>query len=132
MWRAGFCNGGELSSAEGHWGSVLHNHDKNGHKVQDIWTLRGVTYTITETRSDRDDLVGRAYSDGDAVGSALGRFISRDWWDPRKPGVDTNRYAYADNDPVNRCVPNGHEFMSARGDQTFTPVPTALPTIDSP
>ena len=132
MWRAGFWNGGELSSAEGHWGAVLHNHDKNGHKVQDVWTLRGVTYTITETRSDRDDLVGRAYSDGDAVGSALGRFISRDWWDPRKPGVGTNRYAYADNDPVNRCVPNGHEFMSARGDQTFTPVPTALPTIDSP
>ncbi|HRD79084.1 MAG TPA: RHS repeat-associated core domain-containing protein [Hyphomicrobiaceae bacterium] len=27
----------------------------------------------------------------------LGRFISSDWWDPNKPGVGTNRYAYADN-----------------------------------
>ena len=38
----------------------------------------------------------------------LGRFISPDWWDPNKPGVGTNRYGYADNDPVNKSDANGH------------------------
>lgn len=38
----------------------------------------------------------------------LGRFISPDDWDPTKPGVGTNRYAYAGNDPVNKADPNGH------------------------
>lgn len=38
----------------------------------------------------------------------LARFISPDWWDPNKPGVGTNRYAYAGNDPVNKSDPNGH------------------------
>jgi RHS repeat-associated protein len=39
---------------------------------------------------------------------ALDRFISPDWWDPTEPGVGTNRYAYAGNDPINRSDPNGH------------------------
>ena len=29
-------------------------------------------------------------------------------WDPTLPGTGTNRYAYAQNDPVNLCDPNGH------------------------
>jgi len=29
-------------------------------------------------------------------------------WDPRLPGVGTNRYAYALNDPVNKSDPDGH------------------------
>jgi len=41
---------------------------------------------------------------------ALGRFISPDDWDPTLPGVGTNRYAYAGNDPVNKSDPNGHIF----------------------
>ncbi|MCP4089673.1 MAG: RHS repeat-associated core domain-containing protein, partial [Gammaproteobacteria bacterium] len=36
------------------------------------------------------------------------RFISPDDWDPVLPGVGTNRYAYAGNDPVNKSDPNGH------------------------
>ena len=38
----------------------------------------------------------------------LGRFVSPDDWDPTKPGVGTNRYAYSANDPVNKADPNGH------------------------
>jgi RHS repeat-associated protein len=41
---------------------------------------------------------------------ALGRFISPDDWDPTLPGVGTNRYAYAGNDPVNKADANGHTF----------------------
>ncbi len=39
---------------------------------------------------------------------AFGRFISPDDWDPNLPGVGTNRYAYAENDPVNKADNNGH------------------------
>ncbi|TCK19627.1 RHS repeat-associated protein [Ancylobacter aquaticus] len=38
----------------------------------------------------------------------IGRFLSPDTLDPIEPGVGTNRYAYADNDPVNKSDPNGH------------------------
>jgi len=40
----------------------------------------------------------------------LGRFIQPDTWDPTEPGVGTNRYAYADNDPINKSDPNGHAY----------------------
>jgi hypothetical protein len=40
----------------------------------------------------------------------LGRFLSPDTFDPLLPGVGTNRYAYAQNDPVNKRDPNGHLF----------------------
>lgn len=41
---------------------------------------------------------------------ANARFISPDTLDPTLPGVGTNRYAYAGNDPINRSDPNGHFF----------------------
>jgi len=43
-------------------------------------------------------------------GAANARFISPDTLDPTLPGVGTNRYAYAGNDPVNNSDPNGHAF----------------------
>lgn len=36
------------------------------------------------------------------------RFISPDTLDPTMPGVGTNRYAYAGNDPINKSDANGH------------------------
>ncbi len=39
---------------------------------------------------------------------ANARFISPDDWDPTMPGVGTNRYAYAQQDPINKSDPNGH------------------------
>lgn len=38
------------------------------------------------------------------------RFLSPDTADVALPGVGTNRYTYAGNDPVNRFDANGHEF----------------------
>ncbi|WP_421699076.1 RHS repeat-associated core domain-containing protein [Ancylobacter sp.] len=38
----------------------------------------------------------------------IGRFLSPDTLDPIEPGVGTNRYAYADNDPINKSDPSGH------------------------
>ncbi len=43
-----------------------------------------------------------------SANSANARFISPDDMDPTLPGVGTNRYAYAGNDPVNKSDPNGH------------------------
>jgi RHS repeat-associated protein len=43
----------------------------------------------------------------------IGRFVSPDTWDPTKPGVGTNRYAYSDNDPINKSDPNGHQEKDA-------------------
>jgi RHS repeat-associated protein len=37
----------------------------------------------------------------------LARFVSADRLDPTIPGVGTNRYAYAGNDPINRSDPSG-------------------------
>ena len=44
----------------------------------------------------------------------FGRFISPDDWDPTLPGVGTNRYAYAGNDPMNKSDPNGHDSFRQR------------------
>lgn len=47
---------------------------------------------------------------GDPSGSVQWvRFISPDPWDPTIPGVGTNRYAYSDNDPINKSDPTGHQ-----------------------
>jgi RHS repeat-associated protein len=39
------------------------------------------------------------------------RFISPDDLDPTLPGVGTNRYAYAHNDPINKSDSNGHQSL---------------------
>jgi uncharacterized membrane protein YgcG len=49
-----------------------------------------------------------------SLSSSNARFISPDDWDPTLPGVGTNRYAYSDNDPVNKSDPNGH-FVDPMG-----------------
>jgi uncharacterized protein RhaS with RHS repeats len=52
----------------------------------------------------------------------FGRFISPDDWDPTLPGVGTNRYAYALNDPVNKSDQNGHQsFGDADSDDDGIP-----------
>ncbi|WP_275789090.1 hypothetical protein [Pararhizobium gei] len=47
--------------------------------------------------------------------AANARFIQPDTMDPTLPGVGTNRYAYAGNDPVNNSDPNGHQAATATG-----------------
>lgn len=46
-------------------------------------------------------------------------FIQADTLDPTVPGVGTNRYAYSNNDPINRLDPNGH-FSYNVDDKEYT------------
>jgi len=48
----------------------------------------------------------------------LGRFLSPDTWDPNLAGVDINRYAYVNNDPVNQSDGNGHSYGSSQPGDT--------------
>ena len=57
-----------------------------------------------------DAETGLIYLNARYLDPVLGRFISPDTFDPWQPGVGTNRYAYADNDPINKIDPNGHLF----------------------
>lgn len=59
-----------------------------------------------------DPETGLIYLNARYYDPVIGRFISADTWDPTEPGVGTNRYAYADNDPVNKSDPNGHWIES--------------------
>jgi RHS repeat-associated protein len=42
----------------------------------------------------------------------LGLFTSPDWFEVTEPGVGTNRYAYAGNDPVNASDPGGNAWLA--------------------
>ncbi|MER9683882.1 RHS repeat-associated core domain-containing protein [Mesorhizobium sp. M0184] len=55
-----------------------------------------------------DPETGLLYLNARYMDPVLGRFISPDDWDPTLPGVGTNRYAYARNDPANKADNNGH------------------------
>ena len=46
---------------------------------------------------------------------ASAMFIEADWLDPTQPGVGTNRYAYSNNDPVNKLDPNGNWYSGEYG-----------------
>ncbi|WP_210164777.1 polymorphic toxin type 28 domain-containing protein [Rhizobium sp. CF080] len=54
--------------------------------------------------------------------TANSRFISPDDWDPTKEGVGTNRYAYAQNDPINKSDPNGHQGIGHNGGPRLDPL----------
>lgn len=66
---------------------------------------------------ERDDPeTGLLYLHARYYDPEIARFLSADTLDPILPGVGTNRYAYADNDPVNKSDPNGHSWAPfARG-----------------
>ncbi|AXA39792.1 RHS repeat-associated core domain-containing protein [Rhizobium leguminosarum] len=67
-----------------------------------------------------DPETGLMYLNARYYDPAFGRFISPDDWDPTMEGVGTNRYAYAQDDPVNESDPNGH-FIEGSDDPNNVP-----------
>ncbi len=57
----------------------------------------------------RDDETGLLYLNARYYDPLLARFVSPDTLDPWLPGVGTNRYSYALNDPINKSDPSGHK-----------------------
>jgi RHS repeat-associated protein len=68
-----------------------------------------------------DPETGLLYLNARYMDPMLGRFISPDDWDPTKEGVGTNRYAYAQNDPINKGDANGHAGIGHNGGPVFDP-----------
>jgi RHS repeat-associated protein len=62
-----------------------------------------------------DAETGLIYLNARYYDPVIARFVSPDWWDPDKPGVGTNRYGYAGNDPVNKADNNGHSADATIG-----------------
>jgi RHS repeat-associated protein len=83
----------------------------------------GATASTSGTGTERrafigeefDPETGLLYLNARYFDPALGRFLSPDWLDPVIPGVGTNRYAYAANDPVNKADRNGNVAHVAGG-----------------
>lgn len=63
---------------------------------------------VNPVNGQADPEAGLLYLNARYYDPVIGRFISPDWWDPTLPGVGTNRYAYAGNDPINGSDPSGH------------------------
>ncbi len=78
----------------------------------DPQTYNNITTTTPEEHSfigERFDAsTGLLYLNARYYDPALGRFMQPDWWEVRRAGVGTNRYAYSFNDPVNLSDRNGH------------------------
>ncbi|MGV3490896.1 MAG: RHS repeat domain-containing protein [Devosia sp.] len=55
-----------------------------------------------------DPETGLTYLHARYYDSALGRFLSPDWWDAADPGVGTDRFGYSLGDPINKNDPSGH------------------------
>ena len=64
---------------------------------------------------ERDDPeTGLIYLNARYYDPLLARFISPDWFDPQDPGVGTNRYAYALNNPIWLKDPTGNNVNQQR------------------
>jgi RHS repeat-associated protein len=78
---------------------------------------------------DRD--AGLLYLNARYMDPRLGLFTSPDWLDPPIPGVGTNRYAYAANDPVNKLDPGGNEYYENESSWDDDEVNTLRSLFDS-
>ena len=65
-----------------------------------------------------------------ATTPASARFLQPDAYDPWAEGVGTNRYAYAQDDPINNSDPNGH-CSQLLGDTCGVDTPTSYGLLQS-
>ena len=68
-------------------------------------------------REDEDS--GLVYLNARYLDPELGLFIQSDWYDVVAPGVGTNRYAYASNDPINKADPSGNAWVDRAFESVF-------------
>ncbi|WP_348643940.1 RHS repeat domain-containing protein [Phyllobacterium myrsinacearum] len=123
-------DGGQLSAPiskyflhRDHLSSVRFVTDINGNVVERTSYAAYGERTNTAMQTSKgyigeryDPETGLMYLNARYYDPIFARFISPDDWDPTKEGVGTNRYAYAENDPINKSDPNGHSFGSDTDD----------------
>jgi RHS repeat-associated protein len=78
-----------------------------------------------------DPETGLTYLNARYYDAALGRFLSPDWWSQDDPGVGTNRYAYAANDPINGSDRNGHACGVSDDDFSVDDCEAAIEKLDT-
>ncbi len=75
---------------------------------------------------ERDDLeTGLTYLNARYYDPELARFIQADWLSPINPGVGTNRYAYAGNNPVFWKDPSGNQYIPGPAAPWYNTTPTS-------
>ena len=80
-------------------------HRAFGEKLALSGSANGDTHGYLGEREDAE--TGLLYLNARYYDPKAGRFLSPDSLDPTLPGVGTNRYAYALNDPINKRDPTG-------------------------
>ena len=83
-----------------------------GEKPHDL-TATAETKGFIGERYDED--AGLQYLNARYYDPQLGMFIQPDWFEVTKTGVGTNRYAYSQNDPINKIDPEGNSARAAVG-----------------
>ncbi|MEM9633745.1 MAG: HNH/ENDO VII family nuclease [Pseudomonadota bacterium] len=82
----------------------------------DVQIAAGVPRESKGWIGERDDPeTGLSYLNARYYDPVLARFISPDWFDPQEPGVGTNRYSYAGNNPIAYKDPSGNWFNGPFG-----------------
>jgi RHS repeat-associated protein len=71
------------------------------------------------TGERQDPETGLVYLHSRYYDPSIGRFLSADPTHPSQPGVGTNRYAYAGNDPINRVDNGGAAWVSVEVHTAF-------------
>ncbi|MGV2976824.1 RHS repeat domain-containing protein [Roseibium alexandrii] len=90
---------------------IAENHFRPYGARTDVQLAAGVPRESKGWIGERDDPeTGLTYLNARYYDPVLARFISPDWFDPQEPGVGTNRYAYAGNNPVAFKDPSGNWF----------------------
>ena len=107
-----------------HQGSIQSITDAAGTQVQRFtyypYGDRIATGTAHEESKgwigERQDATGLFYLHARYYDPVIARFVTPDWWDPTRPGVGTNRYAYGHGNPINMVDPSGHDNIWRDGD----------------
>ena len=104
-------------------GSVRLVSDSTGQRIEaDVYRPFGEQQeTPTATPPESKGFIGERF-DADAglqflnaryYDPKMAMFLQPDWFEVTEPGVGTNRYGYAGNDPVNGSDPGGHSCGSS-------------------
>jgi RHS repeat-associated protein len=96
-----------IRAITGPTGSVV---SSTGYAAYGERTNPGFTNQRAYIGERQDPDIGLLYLNARYMDPQFGRFISPDDWDPTMAGVGTNRYAYAENDPINKADRNGHAW----------------------